>query len=99
MTRDDTLWQFTPYWMHGLDQDKRQEVQDWLVKSGVNLRLCPGFNFAPTRGTIWTRYYKTTDQGELRWSMENRAPMYEEHPRNFIAATPIPKSVTESFSG
>jgi len=95
----ERIWQFSPHWLSTLTPEDRSDLQQWLTDSGVDLRRCPGFDYAPHLGTIWTRYYKTTDQGELRYSMERMEPMYEEKPRRFSSRQPIPNCVKEKLNG
>lgn len=53
---------FTPFWLMSLPEEERRVVQGWLSAAGVNLDLCPGFDYDGR--VVTTRYYQTNAKGE-----------------------------------
>ena len=83
---------FTPFWLMSLDDKDKVEVQEWLKKAGVNIDLCPGFDY--DGNLITTRYYQVNENGQAL--MNEDGPVYEEGMKFFnTPPTTAPSAVTE----
>lgn len=86
-----TTHTFTPFWLSGLDQHEQDDVRQWLTDAGMNVNLCPGFDYDGMR--ITTRYYAVNDDGQAMWDKDTGAPIYEDQVREFTTTRVVPDAV------
>ena len=94
MLSNEIHFTFNPYWMSDLPHDERGELQRWLKVAGVNLNLCPGFDYDPTGKLITTRYY-ATDPEENPFIVDGKV-QYEDQVREF-STTAHPPCVEQAL--
>lgn len=83
---------FTPFWLMSLEIQEKDEVQEWLKNAGVNINLCPGFDY--DGNLITTRYYQVNEDGQAL--MNEDGPVYEEGLKFFSTAyMATPQAITE----
>jgi hypothetical protein len=85
----EPTYSFSPYWLMSLEESQRREVQEWLSRSGVNIDLCPGFDY--DGHTLTTRYYQINENGQAQ--MGSEGPIYESGLRMFHQVKAPPKAV------
>jgi hypothetical protein len=88
---NDVTFMFTPFWLFALKDDERDQVQQWLNTSGINLDMCPGFDY--DGGLITTRYYAKNEMGSPMVDTSGDV-VYEDQVREFYAPN-APKAVQE----
>lgn len=79
---NDVRFTYTPFWLFSLSDTDRDDVQTWLTTAGVNLNLCPGFDY--DGALITTRYYARDEMGSPTMSPSGDVN-YEEQVREFAA--------------
>ena len=84
MTTNEVTHIFTPFWLMNLPSDERDDVRQWLKDAGVNINLCPGFDY--DGHLITTRYYQVNEMGQAMVDDE-QDPIYEDQVREFPAET------------
>jgi hypothetical protein len=92
MISNGTTFSFSPFWLISLSKEEQGIVRAWMQEAGVNLDMCPGFDYDGK--LITTRYYAQDPMGRPQISQETDQPIYEDFVREFPAVNP-PKSVKE----
>jgi hypothetical protein len=72
---------FTPFWLGSLSDEDQAQVREWLTSAGVNINLCPGFDWDGR--LITTRYYQVNEMGQAFFT--EGEPTYEDQVREFSA--------------
>lgn len=91
MNPNGTTFAFTPFWLHTLSSEDQAEVRQWLSDAGVNIEMCPGFDFDGQ--LITTVYYARNEMG-APFLDEELNPVMEHEVREF-PVTSAPKAVKE----